>query len=103
MATLKEQGNALFKAKNYHAAIDLYTQAINENPNDHTNYGNRSAAYHIKRNFVDALADAEKCISIKSDWVKGHWCKAVALQSMKRYEDATAAYEDGLKLDPANA
>ena len=103
MATAKEQGTAMFKAKNYQAAIQLYTQAITENPNDHTIYGNRSAAYHNTKNFVDALADGEKCISIKSDWAKGHQRKAMALHGMRRYEDAAFAYEDGLKLDPANA
>ena len=41
----KEQGTEQFKQKNFDKAIEFYTQAITENPSDHTIYGNRSAAY----------------------------------------------------------
>jgi Flp pilus assembly protein TadD len=46
MSTPKEQGTQEFKAKNFEKAIEFYTQAISENPTDHTIYGNRSASYH---------------------------------------------------------
>lgn len=72
MSTAKEQGNAMFKAKNYPLAIQMYTAAIDENPEDHTIYGNRSAAYHNTKNFVDALADGEKCVKLNPAWSKGH-------------------------------
>jgi stress-induced-phosphoprotein 1 len=67
----KDEGNNHFKAKNYQKAIECYTQAIQENPNDHTIYGNRSASYHNLKKFHEALADGEKCIQIKPDWSKG--------------------------------
>jgi stress-induced-phosphoprotein 1 len=93
----------MFKAKNFQAAIQFYTVAIQENPSDHTIYGNRSAAYHNTKNFVDALKDGDKCIELKSDWAKGYQRKAMALHGMRKYDEATQAYSDGLKLDPANA
>jgi len=46
MATFKEQGNNAFKAKNFDEAIEMYTMAIGEVEDDHTIYGNRSAAYY---------------------------------------------------------
>lgn len=79
MTSLKEQGTAAFKAKEFDKAIDLYTQAITENPTDHTLFGNRSAARYSLKNFEEALDDAEKCIEVKNDWSKGYQRKAMAL------------------------
>ncbi len=53
----KELGNEQFKQKNYEKAIEFYTQAISENPADHTIYGNRSASYHNLKNYQQALVD----------------------------------------------
>lgn len=49
-----------------------------------------------------ALADAEKCITLKSDWSKGFHRKGAALHAMERYEDSMEAYVAGLKIDPNN-
>ena len=79
----KDLGNEQFKQKNYEKAIELYTQAITENPTDHTIYGNRSASYHNLKNFSMALLDGQKCIDLKADWSKGHQRKAMALHGLK--------------------
>jgi len=44
-------GNAEFKAKNFDKAIEFYTTAIGETPDDHTIYGNRSASYFRLKKF----------------------------------------------------
>ncbi len=101
--SLKDQGNLQFKNQNFQEAINLYTQAINESPSDHTIFGNRSAAYHSLREFSKALEDAEKCIALKPEWSKGFQRKAMALQAMGRLDDALDAYSKGLELDEGNA
>ncbi len=45
MATHKDLGAQAFKEKNLDKAIGHFTDGINENPNDHTLYSNRSASY----------------------------------------------------------
>ena len=72
MATFKELGSKAFTAKDYDTAIKHFTDAIKENPQDHTLYSNRSACYYNLYKSSSALADAEKCIEIKSDWDKGY-------------------------------
>ena len=62
MTRQKDLGNEEFKQKNYEKAIEHYTKAIEDNPVDHTIYGNRSASYHNLKNYDKALEDAEKCI-----------------------------------------
>jgi stress-induced-phosphoprotein 1 len=75
----KDLGNQEFKAKNYAKAIEFYTLAIDENPTDHTIYGNRSASFHNLKKYNEALVDAEKCIEVKPDWSKGYQRKGLAL------------------------
>jgi len=49
-----------------------------------------------------ALKDASKCIDLNPNWLKGYCRKGSALHSLKRYNEAIASFEAGLKLDFAN-
>lgn len=102
MSTPKELGNAAFKQKDFDKAVEHYSRAIIENPDDHTIYGNRSASYHNLKNYDAALQDGNKCVELKPDWDKGHQRKAMALHGLKMYPDAMAAYEDGYKINSNN-
>lgn len=63
-AALKDQGNKAFAAKDYDQAIQLFTQAIELDPQNHVLFSNRSAAKAGKRHWVEALEDAEKVVVI---------------------------------------
>jgi stress-induced-phosphoprotein 1 len=102
-AEWKAKGNAALQAGNTQEAIDAYTKAIECDGTNHVFYSNRSAAYLSQGDGENALADANKCIEINGTWAKGFTRKGAALHSLKRYEDATAAYNDGLKVEPGNA
>lgn len=99
---LKTKANAAFSAGKNDEAINLYTQAIALDDSNHVLYSNRSAAYAKSSKYEDALKDAEKCISIKPDFVKGYSRKGAALSFLKRYDEAIQVYEEGLKIDPNN-
>ena len=70
---------------------------------DHVFFSNRSAAYLSKGDGANALTDAEQCIQLNSQWAKGYSRKGAALHSLKRYDEAVAAYEAGLAIAPADA
>jgi len=78
----KEQGTEQFKQKNFDKAVEFYTQAITENPSDHTIYGNRSAAFTNLKKYQEALDDGNKCIELKADWGKGYQRKGNALHGL---------------------
>jgi stress-induced-phosphoprotein 1 len=78
MSGYKDQGNEAFKQKDYNAAIEFYSKALENTPTDHTIIGNRAAAFHNLGKYQEALTDAEKCIEIKPDWSKGFQRKAMA-------------------------
>jgi len=88
MATQKELGTKAFTAKEFDKAIEHFTNAISESPEDHTLYSNRSACYYNKNEFTKALEDAEKCIQTKPDWGKGYQRKAMALHAIGKYDEA---------------
>ncbi|ETL27101.1 hypothetical protein L916_19323 [Phytophthora nicotianae] len=102
-AEWKAKGNAALSAGNPKEAVDCYSQAIALDPNDHVFYSNRSAAYLSLDDATHALEDAELCIKTKPDWPKAYSRKGAALHALKRYDEATAAYNDGLKVDASNA
>ena len=44
----------MFKAQNFEKAIEHYTEAIGETPDDHTIFGNRSGAFFKLKNYDKA-------------------------------------------------
>ena len=82
---------------------DKFTQAIAIQPDNHILYSNRSAAYASKRDYQNALDDANKVTEIKPDWAKGWGRKGAAQHGLGDLIGALDAYEEGLKLDPNNA
>lgn len=82
---------------------EKFTQAIALQPENHILYSNRSAAYASKKEWDNALKDAEKTTEIKPDWAKGWGRKGAALHGKGDLLGANDAYEAGLKHDPNNA
>ncbi|KAF2903680.1 hypothetical protein ILUMI_02475, partial [Ignelater luminosus] len=68
----KENGNQLFKIKQYRSALPLYTEAIELCPETAAYYGNRAACYIMLNNFRDALEDARKSVQLDQSFIKGY-------------------------------
>lgn len=100
---LKALGNKAIADKNFDEAIDKFTQAIAIQPENHILYSNRSAAYASKKDWTNALSDADKTTEIKPDWAKGWGRKGAALHGKGDLVGANDAYEAGLKHDANNA
>ncbi|XP_042340345.1 STI1-like protein [Plectropomus leopardus] len=98
--SLTVQGIQLFGQGQYSQAVDMFTEAIYCDPNDHRFYGNRSYCYWCLEQYSSALTDAQRSIQLAPDWPKGYFRKGCALLGLKRYSEAEAAMEQVLKLDP---
>ncbi|KAA8913365.1 hypothetical protein FN846DRAFT_129280 [Sphaerosporella brunnea] len=99
---LKAEGNAAFAAKDFHKAVECFTQAIDIDPNNHVLYSNRSASYASLKDFDGALKDASKTTELKPDWGKGWSRKGAALHGMGDLVGALDAYEHALQVEPGN-
>ncbi|KAK3071376.1 Hsp90 cochaperone [Teratosphaeriaceae sp. CCFEE 6253] len=100
---LKAEGNKLFAAKDFEGAAEKFSGAIDADPSNHVLYSNRSGAYASLKQFDKALEDANKTTEIKPDWAKGWGRKGAALHGTGDLVGAVDAFEEALKLDPANA
>lgn len=60
----KEKGNEEYKKKNYNAAINLYTQAIEANSNEETLYGNRALCLKALNKVRQAMYDLNNALKI---------------------------------------
>ncbi|KAF1568636.1 Stress-induced-phosphoprotein 1, partial [Eudyptes schlegeli] len=100
---LKEEGNRALAAGDVGGAVRHYTAAIALDGRNHVLFSNRSAAYARQGDYARALADACRTLELRPDWAKGYSRKAAALEFLHRFEEAKAAYEEGLKHEPGNA
>jgi len=66
-------------------------------------FSNRSAARASLGDYGGALADAQRCVDLKSDWARGWSRLGAALHGLRRYDDAVDALEEGLRRDPGSA
>jgi len=98
----KAIGNTHLQSNNLTAAIESYTAAINLDGTNHLYYSNRSAAYLKKGDAQNALDDANSTIALDPNFSKGYSRKGAALHALKRYNDAIAAFEEGLKKFPGD-
>eukprot|EP00548_Thalassiothrix_antarctica_P005949 CAMPEP_0194147230 /NCGR_PEP_ID=MMETSP0152-20130528/22599_1 /TAXON_ID=1049557 /ORGANISM="Thalassiothrix antarctica, Strain L6-D1" /LENGTH=567 /DNA_ID=CAMNT_0038847947 /DNA_START=80 /DNA_END=1783 /DNA_ORIENTATION=- len=97
---MKALGNKALQAGNLTEAIERYTEAIRLDGSNHVYYSNRSAAYLKKGDANNALEDAIACLGLNPQFCKGYSRKGAALHSLKRYNDAIVAYDEGLKKFP---
>ncbi|XP_039787831.1 protein STIP1 homolog [Panicum virgatum] len=103
LANLKFQGREAVKNKDYLSAEEIYTKAIDLDPDDATLFSNRSLCRLRLGNGKKALTDAAACKSMRPGWSKACYREGAAQMLLKDYEKACGAFLDGLKLEPENA
>ena len=111
----KDVGNVLFKSGNYSRALEFYSQALNQCPNDAKLLTNRAAAnvklseQHAQsrpadeqRKFLEyALQDSNKAITADPTWVKGYHWRAVCLAKLGQRGPSLAAAAVAKHLFPS--
>lgn len=88
MEEFKQNGNELYKQEKYSEAIEQYSKGLEISKDDPILLSNRSVTYWKLGNYENALRDAQRCIQVKPDWVKGYLRKTVALNCLKNYQEA---------------
>jgi stress-induced-phosphoprotein 1 len=68
-------------------------------PNNHILYSNRSAAHACNKQWLESLADAERCVACHSKWARGYFRCGTALEGLGRFAEAYAAYGRGALID----
>lgn len=101
-AEAKSRGDDAFKRKDYHMAIDSYTQAIDLDPTDATLLSNRSLCWIRLDQAEHALDDAKACRALRPGWPKACYREGAALRLLQRFDEAANSFYEGVQLDPEN-
>eukprot|EP00485_Elphidium_margaritaceum_P011893 CAMPEP_0202703630 /NCGR_PEP_ID=MMETSP1385-20130828/16447_1 /ASSEMBLY_ACC=CAM_ASM_000861 /TAXON_ID=933848 /ORGANISM="Elphidium margaritaceum" /LENGTH=580 /DNA_ID=CAMNT_0049361511 /DNA_START=39 /DNA_END=1781 /DNA_ORIENTATION=- len=96
---LKSEGNELFSAGKFGAAIEKYTDAIARNPDDHKVYSNRATAFCKLMRWDAAMADCDKCIALDPLFIKAYIRKGKIEHCLKQYHKALAAFREAEAID----
>ncbi|KAG8305107.1 Serine/threonine-protein phosphatase 5 [Homalodisca vitripennis] len=84
----------------FNKAIELYSAAIEVNPNVAVYYGNRSIAYLKTECYGYALSDATKAIDIDKNYIKGYYRRAAAHMCLGKFKQALRDFEAVVKARP---
>ena len=106
----KLEGNQAFQDGNYAQAVLYYSLAIDKSSSKsniqyaerHMCYANRSACFLKLGEHEKALNDANECIALNEEYVKGKFRKGLALHAMGKYVDAMPLLVECLKHEPKN-
>lgn len=100
---IKEEGNEAFKEKRPDAAIELYSEGLEQlvgtaqAEKRATLLSNRSAAYGLLQRWDEALSDAEEACRLAPARPKGWARKGKAHYSRREMQKAANAYARGLE------
>jgi len=96
----KGEANECFRQEKFSAAENLYSKAIELNPNNAVYFANRSITHLKQESFGYALADASKAIEIDSTYTKAYYRRAAAHMALGKYKLALRDYERVAKVRP---
>jgi len=98
----KVEGNDFMRDGRFHDAIASYTSAITLHPNNAIYYSNRAAAYAKLQDNKNSILDCQRAVEIDPTYSKAYGRMGLAYFNDEQYEKAMEAYDNALKLDPAN-
>lgn len=96
---LKSEGNQAMARKDYPAAIDLYSQALNIAPANPIYLSNRAAAHSALGNHAKAVEDAEVAVAADPKYVKAWSRLGLARFALGDAKGAAEAYENGIEAE----
>ncbi|MFT6246564.1 MAG: Flp pilus assembly protein TadD [Salibacteraceae bacterium] len=105
MFTNKTHEEATSKLKEGHIdeAIELYTKALNEAPDDYNIISDRGVAYLHKNDKLRCFGDFNRAIQLQPNYSYRYASRAYAKKHFGDIEGAVADYEKAVELDPEDA
>ncbi|XP_025207521.1 E3 ubiquitin-protein ligase CHIP-like [Melanaphis sacchari] len=85
---LKEEGNRLFKNKQYEDAIRCFSLAILKNPEVPKYFTNRALCYFKIKNWDKMYRDCRRALEINPNIEKGYFYQGLSLIEMREYDEA---------------
>ncbi|KAH0858667.1 hypothetical protein HID58_086928 [Brassica napus] len=97
---LAEKAKEAFLEDDFDVAVDLYSRAIDLDPNCAAFFADRAQANIKILNFTEAVADANKAIELEPTLSKAYLRKGTACMKLEEYSTAKAALQKGASIAP---
>jgi tetratricopeptide (TPR) repeat protein len=99
------RGDERYDARDFNAAIECYTKAIELNPELSLVYFSRASAYSNLGRYEEAIDDYTTAIKLSPEFAQLYGNRGAAFNELGRYEEALADLDRAIDLDPdyANA
>ncbi|MGI0141270.1 MAG: AAA family ATPase [Candidatus Micrarchaeales archaeon] len=94
------KAGVVFEDNKFEEAIELYGQAIKEDPKYASAYFNRALAYAILNKYEQATADAQKVLSLEPESYDAPYVMGIIAEYQKDFDQAKDWYENALKKNP---
>lgn len=98
----KYRGYAYKDVGNLDSALSDFTRGITLDPTVGDNYHGRALVYAVRKDFAKALEDIDRALARAKDKRRGLFVRGGILVDMNRLEEAHAAYEHLVRLDPTS-
>ena len=97
-----DEGNALFKTKDYAGAIAAYGNATALEPGYYEAWNALADALNKNKQYNNALIASDKAISLNPQYLQGWLNRGTILYMLGQYEDEQKAYDTAITIDPSN-
>ena len=95
----KSQGNSAMASKDYKAAIDFYSKALNITPLNPIYLSNRAAAYSASKQHAEASTDAEMAVAADPKYTKAWSRLGLARFALGDAKGSMEAYGKGIEYE----
>ena len=95
-----EEGLKLYYERNFNGAIQLYSEALEINPNFAEAYTNRGNAYGKLRQYKPAIQDFNKSIEINPNFDRAYYNRGLVHDELGQKEQAIQDYSKAIELNP---
>ncbi len=97
---LYKRAGSLFEENSFEEAIQMYSQAIGEDPKYASAYFNRALAYAILNKYEEATRDAEKVLDIEPNSYDAPYVMGIIAEYQNDFDGAKEWYEKSLARNP---
>ncbi|XP_039123513.1 LOW QUALITY PROTEIN: protein SGT1 homolog [Dioscorea cayenensis subsp. rotundata] len=100
---LDHRAKDAFLDDEFDLAVDLYTQALDMDPNNADLFADRAQANIKLQNYTEAVADANRAIELNPSMSKAYLRKGAACMKLEEYQTAKAALEQVSTVTPGDS
>jgi len=93
----KAEALKYYADKNYHKAIEIWTEILQLDPNDASTANNIGTAYRQLRQPEIALDYARKAIELSPDYAHPYYSVGLAYYDLRNFDKAKEAFEEAIK------